>query len=255
MVQINGSAVTLATPGRVASAASVAALAGRSVDQSGAGAGAALPAGSASTDDADDSAGGAQPTPGLVVLGRDEMGRSHASWFDEGEIIMARKAAALMNMAALPITSAAISDLAARLPQGRLFASGKAFVPFVKGELYAQLVTHLSEAEQMRLATAGEGGAASSAGSGSTSSLGGGAGGSGQGAGGPDAGWHALTVGSVVIALDTPDDGWWPAVVVKVSSDNLFTLRWRDYDDLPTFMRPRRQIALAHPDMVAGKGA
>lgn len=192
-------------------------------------------------------------TPALVVLGRDDMGRSHASWFDEAEIDIARKAAALMGMAALPITSPGLTELAARLPQGRLFASGKAFVPFVKGELYAQLLTHLSEAELERLEVSGEGSASAASGS-ASSPDGGESDGAGQGGGDdPEAGWRALGVGSVVIALDNPDDGWWPAVVVKVAGNNLFTLRWRDFDDLPTFMRSRRQIALAHPDLVAGR--
>ena len=67
----------------------------------------------------------------LVVFGRDEAGKPHASAFDSSEAELAEKAAGLMGMRMLRIETDEQRDLAAKVPRGRVFASGRAFVPFV----------------------------------------------------------------------------------------------------------------------------
>jgi hypothetical protein len=58
----------------------------------------------------------------------------------------------------------------------------------------------------------------------------------------PAAGWQDIKVGSVVVAFENSDDGWWEAVVTAINGDNL-TLRWRDYSTQPAVVRSRSQIA------------
>ena len=79
-------------------------------------------------------------TPALVLFGRDQAGKPHASWFDAGSVELATKAAGLMNMRAVPVETDALREVVAGLPRGRLFSSGRAFTPFVKGKLYERLV-------------------------------------------------------------------------------------------------------------------
>lgn len=79
-------------------------------------------------------------TPALVLFGRDQAGKPHASWFDAASVELAIKAAGLMSMRAVPVESDALREVAASLPRGRLFSSGRAFTPFVKGKLYERLV-------------------------------------------------------------------------------------------------------------------
>ena len=79
-------------------------------------------------------------TPALVLFGRDQAGKPHASWFDAGSVELATKAAGLMSMRAVPVESDALREVVASLPRGRLFSSGRAFTPFVKGKLYERLV-------------------------------------------------------------------------------------------------------------------
>ena len=79
-------------------------------------------------------------TPALVLFGRDQAGKPHASWFDAASIELATKAAGLMNMRAVPVETDALRELVASLPRGRLFSSGRAFTPFVKSKLYDRLV-------------------------------------------------------------------------------------------------------------------
>ena len=62
----------------------------------------------------------------------------------------------------------------------------------------------------------------------------------------PATNWQDLKVGSVVVAFENRDDGWWEAVVTAISGDNL-TLRWRDYSSQPAIVRSRSQIAFMAP--------
>lgn len=79
-------------------------------------------------------------TPALVLFGRDQAGKPHASWFDAASVELAAKAAGLMSMRAVPVETDELREVAASLPRGRLFSSGRAFTPFVKGKLYERLV-------------------------------------------------------------------------------------------------------------------
>ena len=75
----------------------------------------------------------------VVVFGRDNSSKPHASCFDDADAEQAEKAAGLMGMHVLRLETAEARQLATKLPQGRVFASGRAFVPFVKAGMYASL--------------------------------------------------------------------------------------------------------------------
>src|SRR4051812_23404994 len=75
----------------------------------------------------------------LVVFGRDNAGKPHASRFDASDAELAEKAAGLMGMQVLRPDTGEQRALAAKLPRGRVFASGRAFVPFVKAAVYGPL--------------------------------------------------------------------------------------------------------------------
>lgn len=109
-----------------------------------------------------------RPVPALIVFGKDEADRPHASVFGEADAGPARKAAALMGMHAVPVEADAVKALAARLPEGRVFASGKAFVPFVKTSLFDELLPHLAKDGKQTAAArlSGAGRSAAKAGSG-----------------------------------------------------------------------------------------
>ena len=77
--------------------------------------------------------------PALVVFGRDTTGKPHASAFTESEADLATKAAELMGLRLQPVQTDAERALAAKLPRGRVFATGRAFVPFIKAALFTEL--------------------------------------------------------------------------------------------------------------------
>ncbi len=78
--------------------------------------------------------------PSVVVFGRDEAGKPHASWFDAQSADLAIKAADLMNMRVLRVKTEEQKALARQLARGRVFATGRAFTPFARANLYSKLV-------------------------------------------------------------------------------------------------------------------
>ena len=55
--------------------------------------------------------------------------------------------------------------------------------------------------------------------------------------------WKEIGVGSLVIANEGVDLGWWEAVVTDVR-DDILTLRWRDYPKQAAVARNRKEVAL-----------
>lgn len=82
----------------------------------------------------------AQSLPAIILFGRDERGRPHASRFAGEEIGGAQDAARLMCLHLAVAETTTLRGIVERLPAGRLFPSGKGFVPFVKGDLYDRLL-------------------------------------------------------------------------------------------------------------------
>ena len=64
-------------------------------------------------------------------------------------------------------------------------------------------------------------------------------------ASGPSRGWDELRPRHLVIAHESPADGWWEAIVLE-RKDDAFTLQFRDYTDLPHVVRHKSGIALMH---------
>jgi hypothetical protein len=178
----------------------------------------------------------------LVVFGPDETGKPHASWFDEADAPLAEKAAGLMKMKILRLMTDEQKKLAGKLPQGRVFESGKAFVPFVNQTLYAQLAAMGGEDPQPSLADIAA--ALNAVGkeqpsetvSGSEDSV------------VPDGStWNHLGVGTLVLANETPKEGWYEAVVKEVRAEGIYLLTWRDWPHEAAFVRKAPHIALLHP--------
>lgn len=209
----------------------------------------------------------AKSEPALVVLGLDEKGKPHASWFDEGEAELATKAAGLMGMQVLPLATDERRALASKLPHGRVFASGRGFVPFVARATFDQLAA----CEGLQRPPKPDGGdgepstpngpgrprkAADSGTGGVTHTPGEPAGGAGDGdPGQPDdphrpASWSEIQVGSLVLVSEGVGKGWFESRVVEARGADLYVLQWRDWPDFPREVRRREDLALLHPSFI-----
>ena len=76
----------------------------------------------------------------LILFGVDESKKPSAARFVEGELGLLAKAADAMDLIMCDVKTPKLSELALKLPAGRLQASGTAFVPYVRQDLYDKLV-------------------------------------------------------------------------------------------------------------------
>src|SRR4051794_6346777 len=182
--------------------------------------------------------------PALIVFGRDEAGKAHAAFFDQSEATLAEKAADFMSLRVLRVRTDEHRALTAQLPHGRVFASGRAFVPFVKASLFMALqaaAQAVSDAKPVKLVASADDGSEAEKPPATEPK--------------PPAspakakapcGWGDIDVGSLVLACEGPHEGWWESVVLEAEAE-VFTLKWRDWPDLPRFVRRRWQLAILHP--------
>lgn len=182
--------------------------------------------------------------PALMVLGRDDGGKAHGSWFGEEDAPLAEKAAGLMGMVAVRVDTDAFAELAAKLPHGKVFASGKAFVPFVRDTLYRSIADQLPEDVRAMLGKPRETPVPVET----------------TGSAPMDQhplprGWDVIAVGDLVLATLGSPDGWFECVVAEAHDDDLFTLRYRDFPDWEPFVRRREHLALINPNFATGDPA
>ncbi|RUZ22470.1 hypothetical protein, partial [Mesorhizobium sp. M7A.F.Ca.CA.001.09.1.1] len=154
-----------------------------------------------------------ETTRSLIVFGRDETRKPHASVFLLPEVEAAESAARLMGMHSHRVEPGEAPEIVMRLPAGKLFDSGKAFVPFVKSEVYSRIAALAGVADE-RDGGPGDDKAAdspenASAGSPEAVAARGGGDGGGGAAGGNDSDlWAKLAVGDMVLASEGPDEGY-----------------------------------------------
>lgn len=221
----------------------------------------AKPAGSG-TDVADKKSADAKVEPAakvdaaLIVFGRDDKGKAHASRFGTDSRPAAMKAAYRMGFVALAVSKDAMRNIAEGLPEGRVFESGKAFVPFVKEgtclaleghakqfprdvlELSANQIAEI-EAEVIAAKEAEKANVKQEHDDNDTPVK-----------SDPPAGWVDVEVGTIVLAVDDPDDGWWEAKVthahksgIGTNTITMLTLEWVAYPDEPSFVRRANEVA------------
>ncbi|MCJ2109010.1 hypothetical protein MKK70_27310 [Methylobacterium sp. E-041] len=185
--------------------------------------------------------------PAVILFGRDERQRPHASCFASAEIAAAERAAVLMGMHVLTVCNDAHRSLAESLPRGRIFKSNKAFVPFVKLGIFDQLLAAAGQPNApMPVRAAGKPAGTPPVGKGGHGGTDapGGAGGASK----PPFDWADITIGSLVLATTGgPQEGWFEAVVRYTKADAHFVLAWRDWPLEPEFSRQRNDLALLHP--------
>ena len=168
------------------------------------------------------------PPPVILVFGVDENDKPRAARFQGASPDLVAKAAQLMNLKVCEASSPELSELAQKLPAGRLYAAGKGFVPFVKKDLYAELVaatggdpTNRSDAARSNDQRPFVHGLPRS--------------------------WEDIAVGHLVLGqADSAEDGWWEVIVLKIEGDML-TVRVRDYPKESTYRRHRNAVALLRP--------
>jgi hypothetical protein len=86
--------------------------------------------------------------PDLIVLGPDDDGKPRAGRFPASQADLVAKAAKAMNLTVCKAEGAALAELAKKLTTGRLYGTGRGFVPPVNRNLYGKIVEQLKLAGQ-----------------------------------------------------------------------------------------------------------
>src|SRR5436190_5943652 len=79
------------------------------------------------------------PSP-LVLFGMDSRGKPKGARFRQEHASLAMKAATQLELKVLASNDPKIAEIAARLPVGRVHATGRTFVPFIRRDLYDKLL-------------------------------------------------------------------------------------------------------------------
>jgi hypothetical protein len=172
------------------------------------------------------------PSP-LVLFGIDNRGKPKAARFGKEHASLAMKAATQLQLKVLASNDPKVAEIAARLPVGRVHATGRTFVPFIRRDLYDKLVAAAANGNAHPTSPPnGSSGASGSTPGGSTPNL--------------PQNWQAIGIGDLVVTQEGPEEGWYEAIVVEAAGDML-TLRWRDYPRERRVVRHRLRLGLLYP--------
>jgi hypothetical protein len=172
------------------------------------------------------------PSP-LVLFGIDSRGKPKAARFQKEHATLAMKAATQLQLNVLASSDPRVAEIAARLPVGRIHASGRTFVPFIRHDLYDKLVAAAAEGNSHpTCAPNGVSGGSGSTPGGSAPRL--------------PQNWREIGVGDLVVANQARHEGSYEAVVVEANGDML-TTRWRDYPRERRIVHHRLRLGLLYP--------
>jgi hypothetical protein len=183
------------------------------------------------------------PLAPVVLFGIDSRGKPKAARFGKAAASLAVKAASQLQLRVIPTDQPKVAEIAARLPVGRVHATGKTFVPFIRRDLYDKLIAAAGNGNgsvAVRPSASQAGGAAAAKPPGANPNL--------------PHNWDEIGLGDLVVAQQDVEDGWYEAIVVEVNGDML-TLRWRDYPRERKLVRHRLRVGLLCTEPQAGKQA
>jgi hypothetical protein len=175
------------------------------------------------------------PVTPLVLFGVDGRGKAKAARFGKEHAGLAMKAASQLQLQVLSSNDPEVAEIAARLPVGRVHATGRTFVPFIRRDLYDQLLAAANGNLHQPPAPPANGTSGNDAGSPPSRSS-------------PKLPrtWQEIGVGDLVVAQESLEDGWYEAIVVDANGD-MFSLRWRNYPRQRQFVRHRLRLGLLYP--------
>jgi hypothetical protein len=184
----------------------------------------------------------------LFVYGLDETGKPKGARFPTTEMEKVLPVATTMKLQFSQASSEEVANLGMKLPVGRIYARGKAFIPNIKRDLYDKLLAAIGSCNEGHDHSHVEGTAASS----TTPSSGLANAPNEAGAilpplaSGLPQNWESIATGNMILIDAGPGEGWWEAIVIS-RDDAILTLRYRDYPKVPKFERHVSTVALINP--------
>jgi hypothetical protein len=185
------------------------------------------------------------PNTQMFVYGLDETGKPKGARFQATETEKVSPVVAAMKLQSFQTGSEEVTSLGMKLPVGRIYARGKAFIPNIKRELYDKILGALGSTKEGQPKAEGMPPAATSdvglalapvETEGNLPPL----------ASGLPRNWESIAAGNMILAHAGPGEGWWECLVLARDGE-ILTLRYRDYPKVPKFDRHISTIALINP--------
>jgi hypothetical protein len=174
----------------------------------------------------------------FFVFGVDDKGKPRGARFAEFNE-RALNFAIDLKLTGIHPASPTFTEIGMKLPPGRLYSSGKAFIPNIRRELVEKLQAALAapgDESQTHKPAAPPNGHSDETTVRTISPI----------TSGLPRSWESVAVGHVVLIHESPADGWWEATV-EARDLEILTLRFRDYPRQPKFQRHISQVALINP--------
>ena len=176
----------------------------------------------------------------LVLMGVDAEGIARAARFNASDEAAVRKAAGLMGMRLGMAKTDKAMVLANKLPEGKIFESGKSLLPRLGEDAFYELAKSLNFDQAWTSS-----GVISGTRTPPNSSV----------VKAADIIWSAIQVGSTVLAFDYGEPEiplWNAAIVTAISKDGeTLTARWRDFPQMKPFILKAKVVGLLRPDIAS----
>jgi hypothetical protein len=182
----------------------------------------------------------------MFVYGLDETGKPKGARFPATETEKVSPVVTAMKLQSFQTGSDEVTSLGMKLPVGRIYARGKAFIPNIKRELYDKLLGALGSTKEGQPNAKGTAPAATSEVGLAPAPTQSEAGILPPLASGLPRNWESITPGNMILAHAGPGEGWWECLVLT-RDDEIVTLRYRDYPKAPKFERHISTVALINP--------
>jgi hypothetical protein len=180
------------------------------------------------------------------LFGLDDRKKPIAATFPGRLCDLAIKAGRQLKLSILKVTRDDVAELAKRLPNGRINATGKGLVPSVKPALYDQILKMVED---------GDGSPAAGSPSNETTKSGNGSpkiplnesgkDGNSAGTDGLPGSWKDIAAGHLVLVQESRSQGWAEAIVVERKGETL-SVKWQDYRH-PPFTIHVDAVAILNP--------
>lgn len=185
-------------------------------------------------------------TPGkpLFVFGLDKQGKPIGARFKEGAISPVIHKASEMKCSMVVHHSPQFDELGMKLPLGRIYSNGRLFVPNIRRDLFDKL-RELQKTEGNKDDPKHWNGLGANVSSendkDARKAI------PAVGYTGLPKTWDAIGPGNMVLVQESPEDGWFEALVMEREHDVL-TVRLRDYPDYSPMVRHVSTVALVFPN-------
>ena len=162
----------------------------------------------------------------LFVVGLGEGGKPKGARFPASETKLLDIGLA-MGLGVYEATNEEFSALGMKLPVGRIYARGRAFIPNIKQDLYDRLKSSFLNNGASEKGTTEQDPKVAS---------------------GLPRSWDEIAPGHLVLSeeVDQHGEGFWECIV-QARENDILTLRFRDYPKAPKFNRHVASVALINP--------